>query len=418
MASNLLQGVRTTSNLLAAWDEYVSPLPATSIFKKWGGLSLISAALTRKVWFYSSPVMPPLIPNLFVLLCGVPGSGKDLIINTVRYLLTSANKGLEQQQGVNIGPESLSTKGLIDALADDNAQLTFTFKNGSKSETVHYHSLFIANGELGAFMPEYQTQMISIINDLYNCKPTFGERIRGRNNASETLLENPHLALLLGTQPAVFAKIVPSEAFQMGFTSRLIICNGGEIHRQPFFSAVETDAALVGKIVSDLRALATLAGEYKPTKEFKEKMNDFNINNPGAIDHSRFVDYNTRRSMHLGKIAMCCAAAESNELVLTEAHYDRALEYLLLSEKNALTLFDDLITNEGFHHTVEQVLHSKAHKTVITHAELERKLRKTHKPHEVGQIIRSMIQSNDIVFIEYRGAMPVYSVQNQEGLRS
>lgn len=411
MVSKIPQSVRTADNLLASWDEYVKPLHAHSIFKKWGGLSLISAALTRRVWFQTNPVMPLLFPNLFILLCGAPGSGKDLVINTIRDLLSSATEEMEQQQGVNIAPESLSTKGLIDALADDESRLAFTVKHGGKAETVHCHSLYVVNGELGAFMPEYQTQMISIINDLYNCKNSFTERVRGRGTSSTVKIENPHLAMLLGTQPAVFARIVPEEAFQMGFTARLIICNAGELTRKPFFNNETIDQTLKGKIISDIRALSLLAGEYKLSTRFKEKLNAFHVDNPGAIEHSRFIDYNVRRSLHLSKIAICCAAAESNELMLEEKHFDQALEYLLLSEKNVTALFDDLITSNGFHHSIEQVLHNKTKANcTITHAELERKLRKTHKPHEVGQIIRSMIQAGDITFAEYKGSIPIYNV--------
>lgn len=404
---------RTESNLLSSWNTYAAPLHSTELFKRMGGLSLISAVLTRKVWLRTNPVMPSLFPNLYVLLCGPPGSGKDLVINTIRELLAKMLEGMEQAQGVNIGPESLSTKGLIDALADDSARLSFTYMRSGKPTTVHYHSLYVANGELGAFLPEYNTMMVSVINDLFGCKPSFTERVRGRGNSSEVKIENPHLALLLGTQPAVFARIVPEEAFQMGFTARLLICHSREAVRRPMFNSVAVDGTLFDKIASDLRVVSLLAGEYKPTKQFQERLNEFHLSNPGAIDHSRFTDYNVRRSLHLGKIAMCCAAAESNELVLTEEHFDRALEYLLLCEKDAPTLFDDLVTSNGFAHTVEQVLHGNPQVT-ITHAELERKLRKTHKPQEVGQIIRSMIQAEDIVFARYNGSMPIYTVKTKE----
>ena len=412
MVNKIPQSVRTSDNLLDSWDKYVKPLHAHSIFKKWGGLSLISAALTPRVWFYSSTVMPRIVPNLFVLLCGAPGSGKDNVINTVRALLTEATEGMDFQQGVVIAPEALSTKGLIDAIADDESRITFTFRQNGKTETAHCHSLYIVNGELGAFMPEYQTQMVSIINDLYNCKDTFTERVRGRGNSCLIKIENPHLAMLLGTQPAVFARIVPSEAFQMGFTARLIICNAGDLPRRPFFNKDAVDSTLKGKIISDIRSVCLLSGEYKPDKQFEKLLDEFHMDNPGAIEHSRFQDYNVRRSLHLSKIAMCCAAAESNTLVLEERHFNKALEYLLLSEQEAPKLFDDLITSNGFHHSVEQVLHNN--KSTITHAELERRLRKTHKPHEVGQIIRSMIQAGDITFAEYKGSMPVYIVQSNE----
>jgi len=405
---------RTQTNLLESWDKFVEPLHAHNVFKKMGGISLISAVLTRKVWFYTNPVMPALYPNTYMLLCGPPGSGKDLVINTIRALLTTMMDGMEQAQGVNVGPESLSTKGLIDALADDSARLTFTYKDKGKATTVHYHSLYIAVGELGAFLAEYNTMMISIINDLFNCKGTFGERVRGRGNSSEIKIENPHLAMLLGTQPAVFARIFPEEAFQMGFTARLLICFAKEATRKPLFTKTIVDNTLFDKIASDLRVISLLTGEYKPDTHFKEKLNEFHLTNPGAIQHSRFEDYNVRRSLHLGKIAMCIAAAESNELVLTENHFDKALAYLTLSEKTAPNLFDDLVTSQGFSHTVEQVLHSSATtQSTVTHAELERKLRRTHKPAEVGQIIRSMLQAEDIVFSHYNGGIPVYNVNKE-----
>ena len=412
MADPIPQSVRVNDNFLSAWEEYVAPIHAHKVFKTWAGISLISAALTRRVWFRSTPAMPPIIPNLFVLLCGAPGSGKDNVITAVRNLLANATASMETQQGVVIAPESLSTKGLIDALADEESRLTFSFKDKGKTKTAHIHSLYIVNGELGNFMPEYQTQLVSIINTLFNCQNTFTERVRGRGIGSTVKIENPHLAMLLGTQPAVFARIVPIEAFSMGFTARLIICYADNMARTPFFSEELTDSTLEGKIISDIRALLLLAGEYKLDKRFKTRLNDFHMENPGAIQHSRFEDYNVRRSLHLSKLSMVCAAAESNELVLEERHFDQALKYLTLSEKCAPALFDNLVTSNGFQHTVEQVLHSKP-QTTITHAELERKLRRTHKPQEVGQIIRSMIQAEDVVFSHYAGGIPVYNVKKE-----
>lgn len=89
-----------------------------------------------------------------------------------------------------------------------------------------------------------------------------------------------------------------------------------------------------------------------------------------------------------------------------------AQKYLQDAERDVESLFDGLVTSQGFSGSVEQVLNKHEMKT-ITHAELERSLRKTHKPYEVGAIIRSMIQANDIVFTRYMGTMPVYTVQRE-----
>lgn len=404
---------RIESNLLETFDKYVEPLQGPSLFKRWGGLSLVSAALSRRVWFKTSPVMPPIFPNLFILLCARPGSGKDMIINTVRDLLSDASAGMEQKQGVNIGPEIISIKGLVDALAEESSQFSFTYRHLGKSITTNYHSIYFANGELGTLIPEYNVQLISMINDLYNCKRGFGEQVRGRGPSSAVKLENLHLAMLIGTQPATFARIIPEEAFQTGFTARMNICYVANVIPKPFFTEEANSSLYIrqyNNIISDIRAIYLMGGEYKVDAVFKKRLNDFHLDRPGLLSSTRFEDYNERRSLHLGKIAMCCAAAESNELILRESHFDQALVYLQQAEKDVESLFDNLVTAQGFHTSVEQALNNKGKKT-ITQAELERNLRKRHRPYEVGAIIRSMIQANDIVFTRYIGSMPVYTIQ-------
>jgi len=386
---------RVLDNYLEAWDEFVSPRPAPDLFKKWGGLALISAALTRKVWVQTNPSFPPLYPVIYALLVGPPGSGKDMIINLVREILIAASADMGAGKGFNVGPESFSVKGLIDALADDNAAFTFEYRDKGKKEIVTYNSLIIANAELGTFLPEYNTHLISCINDLYNGKPTFSDRVRGRGNISTVTITNPHLMLLLGTQPATLMDIVPEQAFGMGFTSRINMIVAKEAQTQALFSNTTINASsLFTRLTSDIKSIASLTGPFKANTEFKKLINDFHINNPDKIAHSRFEDYNTRRSLHLCKLAMIYSAAQGNTMQLTAEHFHVALATLLEAEAVSPLVFENLKTNTGFSHTVEQVLHNTG--ATITQAMLERKLRLTHKPYEVGQIIRSMIAAGDL----------------------
>ena len=386
---------RVLDDYLTAWNEFVEPRPAAYMFKKWGGLALISAALTRKVWIQTNPSFPALYPVLYALFVGPPGAGKDMIINLVREILLAASEDMGPGKGFNVGPESFSVKGLIDALADDDATFSFEYRNRNKKELVQYNSLIIANAELGTFLPEYNTQLISCINDLYNCKPIFSDRVRGRGNSSTVTIVNPHLMLLLGTQPATLTDIVPEQAFQMGFTSRVNMIVSKEVKTQALFtnSVIDT-SALFQRLVSDLKAIASLTGPFKASAEFKSLVNTFHTTNPDKIEHSRFEDYNTRRSLHLMKLAMIHSVSEGNSLKLDASHFHTALDTLKEAEKVSPLVFEDLKTNAGFSHTVEQVLHNTGE--TITQAMIERKLRKTHKPYEVGQIIRSMIAAGDI----------------------
>ena len=404
---------RTLEDFLTAWMEYVSPRPTSSLFKEWGGLGLLSAVLTRKVWVQTNPTFPPIFPVLYAILIGPPGSGKDMIINLVRELLVAASVGMAPGKGFNVGPESFSVKGLIDALADDDAEFTFEYKDKGKKLSVSYNSLIICNAELGTFLPEYNTHLVSCINDLYNCKPSFSDRVRGRGNASVVTINNPHLMLLLGTQPATLTDIVPEQAFQMGFTSRINMIVSKEVELQPLFNDTAPDnSALYQKLVSDIRAIASLTGSFKTTKEYRSLVNEFHLTNPGKLEYSRFEDYNTRRSLHLNKLAMIHSVSQGNKMLLDAELFHKAKDTLMRAEAVSPMVFEDLKTNSGFHHTVEQVLHNTGE--TITLAALERKLRKTHKPYEVGLIIRSMVSAGDLIPTPTKTGVQVFQVCNAE----
>lgn len=405
----MAQQPRVNNDFLTTWQDFVEFLPAAPLFKKWGGIFLIAAMLTRKVWVRTDPTYPPIYPVLFVTFAGQPASGKDMVINTVRRLLELASEGMAPNTGINLGPESISVKGLVDALADEDAELTFTFRNGNKKEVVKYHSLVICLGELGTFMPEYNTQLISVLNDLYNCKPSFSDRVRGRGLVSSVKIANPHVALLLGTQPATLADIVPEQAYQMGFTSRINMIVAKEIIRLPMYDQAREDRShLEGKLVSDLRSIAALTGPFRVTSDFKKLMNEFHLTNPNPIKHTRFLDYNARRSLHLHKLAMVNSVSHSNNLTLTEEDFTQAKAWLFESEEVAPSVFDDLTSSAGFSHSIEQALNHNG--ATISQAELIRKLRRTHKPQEVGAILKSMQLAEDIIVSHHQGNMPIYHI--------
>ena len=406
---------RILPNLLDAWNEYSEPLPANPHFKKWGGLFLLSAALTRRVWIHANEIFPHLYPNLFVLLVGRPGTGKDIVINNVAGILEKASVDIEPGKGFYIGEESLSAKGLIDSLASDESELSMTLNGTRIPEIVQFHSIISCIPELGTFMPEYNTQLVSILNELYNCKDRFRDRIRGGiHKGQRTEIKNPHVALFLGTQPSTMAEIFPEQAFQMGFFSRTFIVYGQELYRQRLYGGGKHKGLkkLWSHIVSDIKSIAYVTGEMEVSPDAQDAINSFHISgcDKTALSHSRFADYNTRRSLHAQKLAMLFSMAESSDKIVEFRHWQRALELLLETEKKMPSAFAGLVSSKGFHSTVEEVVHSNTGGK-ITHQELERSLRKNHKPYEVGQIIRSMLMAGDLVQVSERCGFPVYEIR-------
>ncbi|MCP3672275.1 MAG: DUF3987 domain-containing protein [Gammaproteobacteria bacterium] len=405
---------RVLGDFLHTWEEYAKYLPAPANFKRWGGLFLISAALSRKVWVTTDPTFPPLFANLFILLVGPPGCGKDIVINKVAKLINVANEGMQQGSGFRMAGRSISAKGIIDLMAEDDSCFTYRAKVNGKSGVVEFHSVLVCVPELGTLLPVYNTQLVSFLNELYNCNEMFEEQIRGRGTSSTVKITNPHLAMLMGTQPTTLSETFPEQAFRMGFFSRTnIISTRKSVPVKLYDRTRPNNEMLYPKLVSDLRAISMLQGEFKTTPAFEKIANDFHLKQPDNLKHSRFEDYNTRRSLHLHKLAMICAISENSKMMLDVPQFERAKEYLYEAEADAPEVFDGIITSDGFQHSVEQAL-GESNTGIITHQQLERSLRRTHKPHEVGQIIRSMIGGEDIIEIQGGKGLPKYKIAKQD----
>lgn len=390
---------RVLSDIVTAFQEYVSPLPAHRLFKKWGGVFLLSGALTRRVWLITNEAMPQLFPNFILMLVGVPATGKDLIINKVEDCLIEASQDLDKGYSLYLAERDLSPKGLLDSIASDDAQQTLRYLNGSsKEQSLHFHSLISCIPELGTFMHEYNPQLIAIINDLYNCGKHYKERIRGGvNRGQQIFIPNPHAAFFLGTQPATLNMVFPESAYRAGFFSRVVIVHGDKPVKQNVYDLegeTKIQPQLWNKIVSDMRNIVKLSGQFKVERDVKIAVNEFNKHEADKtkLSHSRFTDYNSRRHLHLQKLAMIFSISESNELTVKMRHWERALSYLLEAEKEMPGVFKNICTDSGFATTVEEVVTGSEGK-VLKHERIERILQRRHKPYEVGHIIKSMISS-------------------------
>jgi hypothetical protein len=320
-----------------------------------------------------------------------------MVINKVVELISRAHSEMSQGEGFRLAGRSISPKGIVDLLAEDESE--FSFRIGRDTVT-KFHSVLACVPELGTMLPIYNPQMISFLNELYNCSYLFEEQTRGRSTSSLVRISNPHLAMLLGTQPTTLAETFPEQAYRMGFFSRTnLVHSREEVIAKPYDRVRANREELLPKLISDLRALASLCGLYKTTSAFESAINEFAASNPNKLEHSRFTDYNTRRWLHLHKLSIICSASEGNSLSIDMPHFKRAKDILFRAEQSATSVFDNLVTSAGFQHTVEQIVNTR-NGGIITHQELERQLRRTHRPYEVGQIIRSMIGAGDLAPIE------------------
>lgn len=390
---------RVCPNFLNTWLDYTAVLPTPEIFRRWAGLGAISAALGRRVWLHNSPAMPLLYPNMYIMLVGPPGVGKDMALNRVVDLIDDANKAADRNCHIQLGGESLSAKGILDRMNDDRAKQVSTFLDtNGKSQTHEFQSLTVVAPELGTFLPEYDTRLVSNLNELFNCKNAFTETIRG--GAAVTEIHSPHLILLLGSQPDTLGDILPERTFRMGFTSRIIFVFAEESIKQDLRSNADAhEEELWHHMLADFSAMMQMGGEFTTAPRVDEIINHFHREGAATtnVPGMRFQHYNTRRSLHAQKIAMLLSAAESDARIIELHHWEQSLAMLFEAEVAMPRIFENMLSSRGFSTEFEEMLALAGPGEQISHRALVQKLSRTRAPAEVRLMIGIALETGQLV---------------------
>ena len=379
-------------DFIQGWLDWGETSPSPPLLRKWSAIGALSAILSRRVWLRASSRLPPLYPNLFIMLAAPPRVGKDLAINSAAALCAEANKRAKKKFGSHIirfGGESITPKGLLDELNDEGSKQTIKI---SEKETANIHSLCYFLGEATTAIPEYDRFLIGIMNDLWNCKPSYREKIRG----IEFTIDNPHLMLLLGNQPDTIFQVFPESVFKMGFTARMFFIYAPERLKKKVWLSEEDesklDQHLYGDLADHLVEISQWSGQMGATAGFMDAVNDFENSDPAPVPGSRFEHWNGGRCMNTQKVAMCVAASEGTQTV-TVHHWERAVEYLFEAEALMPHIFDNIVTDRGFSEDLEQIPKLFNGCDILTQRKLLAHFSRTRPPYEVKMIIDSAVQA-------------------------
>lgn len=382
------------------WMMHTKPLPTSELYRSWGAVFCASAALTRRVHVKTNPAMPPIYPNLYVMFVSPPGTGKDMAIDRVAELLSNVKHEAPPGYGLNLAEESISAKGLVDSLASEDSVLSTRRQTPKGVEIENFHSLIICVPELGTMLSEYNPALISNLNELYNCRPSFRDRVRsGALKGQATEITKPHICMMLGTQPETLSKTFPEEAFKMGFFSRTILVHEKQLNRQPLFEhQLATDHNKLDAMTEYLLSLTKLSGSFKATTGFAKAADNFHLTecDKTSVPHHRLADYNTRRFLHLIKLSMIFSAMESTEMVIREEHLEQAKELLFATETRMPQIFAGLISSRGFYSSLEELALMTAERGIANESALRRFLTKQHPVYEVRQIIEEALATGHL----------------------
>lgn len=319
---------RELPNLIEAYIDYLSPCEVPLSFKRWAAVALVAGALERRVWCWGRGFR--IHPNLFVLLIAPPGVGKNVVIDPVNELWSATGQ-------LNVLSNRATLAAMLESMASYQQMIEVD------GEKVLANSCVLALGEFGHLFKEEDTEMMNAINAFYDAKDTpFVDSTISRGKVT---IDRPSLTMLTGTQPQFLDRVLPEQAFQMGFATRLVMAYADETSKGTVFGRTRRPQVQLAKAITrDLLHLKLLAGEYHFDEDASHYFETWYQEGCKPVPaHMRLQDYNTRRWAAAFKLSMVLTAAKSQELVIHLEEVKLAIQLLLDAEATLPQAFSAMV---------------------------------------------------------------------------
>jgi hypothetical protein len=85
------------------------------LFRRWTAISMVAAALERRVWVKTGPRVT--FPNLYTFLIGRPGAGKG-VIDRAKTIMRSVLMPGTKDPAFWMSPVDMTAAGMVDALVE------------------------------------------------------------------------------------------------------------------------------------------------------------------------------------------------------------------------------------------------------------------------------------------------------------
>lgn len=380
---------------LPSWTEAfiqaTAPIEGPLLFKRWVAISTIAAVLEQKVWI---PTLPVMYPNLYTFLVAPPGVGKSRIINIARDLI-------EFMPDPFIAPTSVTAASLIDSIKE--CKRSIVDGDGVSQE---YNSMSILVGEFGTFMSQYDENLLAILTDFFNVTP-YSQRRRGDSKSGhlKILIPRPQLSMLIGTTPDNLMRFMPTNAWGMGFASRIIFIYN-DIRDIVDDFAPRPDI-LTTDLIHDLKIINSIIGEFAVTPAYQSAVNqwrnELDENTPPKPTHPRLRYYNSRRKELIYRLSAVSALDRGNALILDSSDFIRAMAWLIEAEQYMPRIFETGGSIDA--EVMDEAFHLLQKSESMNEGQLIRYIRKRVPAHAVTSILDVMVQSGmaKIIATDKRG---------------
>ena len=375
---------RQLNDWIDAYLEYNDNTEPPESYKIWTAISCIAACLKRKCRLDWGTLT--FFPNMYIILVGPSGACRKGTAMTPGFqLLTECN--------VKLAAEATTREALIRTLkkSTDNTLTTYDGK------MEHHASLTIYSQELTVFLGYNNQQLMSDLTDWYDCRSRWHYSTKDEKLADDIV--NVWVNLFGATTPALIQSTLPQDAIGGGLTSRMIFVfesQKGKTVAAPFLSKDQID--LYPKLAHDLERIHMMSGVFKFTAGFFNRYTSWyeHIDTNPPFHDDRLDGYIQRRPNHLLKLCMIMNASRTEEMILTELDFERAINILTVTEQKMPLVFRGVGRNP-LAMVVRRALTLIAVKQQLSYEELYNHLADDVDPMTYEKVLSALAMNENII---------------------
>lgn len=314
---------RKLDDWITGYLDYTENTEPPELFKAWCAISGIAAALQRKC--YTNLWSGKIYPNMYIVLVADAAGRKGTAMRPIIHMM--------RETKIKLVASSITKEALCQELDKSKR-----FIDPGTSLKMH-SSLTVMSEELTVFLGQNNVQLISFLNDWYDCTEPWEYKTKG-SGSNEII--GVWLNLLGASTPAFLRTALPADAIGGGLLSRIIFIYAMDRKILPLPEYTQEEETMKNLLLDDLEAIHMLKGQFVQTPEFREVFIPWYLKSEEKkkfSDHDCLLYYSGRRPTHLLKLCMIMSASRGNDMQLEVRDFNRALALLEVTEKRMPEVF-------------------------------------------------------------------------------
>lgn len=247
--------MRNYPNFIDEYIVYCKNHESTERIQKWSILSVLAAAMERRLWMDRGHYK--LFGNMYVFIIGKSGlikksTSTGIAVNLFREL-----------DGAKMMSERLTAASLIHQLSESGKRLKVDGK------IVMQSALFAYASELSIFLEEVFGNLTPLLTTFYDCVPNDASKPWTHNTVGggEIKIFGPCLNILGASTKAWLRNCIPRTEMEGGFTSRCVFVVENTVPEPIAWPSVSLENEVRrAKLVQDLKHIYSLHGQIRCTK--------------------------------------------------------------------------------------------------------------------------------------------------------